>query len=232
MNRPPEQAEQTELPGSQHHELGDTDSALADAPPLWDTPADSPLDIDFISGVETEDVRQPSSHVLNDAIEHDQASEPSPPPRSGPPRVDEWQHFFSRIVIGTLTDFYVTIAFRGIDEDRLTEKETEMLIMRKEERDSIARPLAEFANKTPYLRKRGRLIVSSAASVESLVALGMWFSRVNRIARKYRANSRTRTVRGNANVSNGSNAHQANANGNGSSPAERTGFSIYNPGSG
>jgi hypothetical protein len=174
--------------------------------------------------------------ALNAAIERpDEADDsPPPPPRTGPPKVDEWQHFFSKVIIGTLTDFYVSAAFRGIDEDTLSEREAKSLVMTKNERDAISRPLAEFANKTPYLRKRGRLIVSSADSVESLVTLGMWFSRVNRIARKYRPTraQRPRTVRSNTDVSSGQGSPNPASNGNESGTRDWAEFHVFNPGSG
>lgn len=220
-------------------ESGDTDSVEGNARPLWDDNfiedalvVDDPNTADFEPPPDYRD----SAAALNAAIEAPEAdSDPPPPgPRTGPPKVEEWQHFFSKIIIGTLTDFYVTAAFKGIDEDVLTEREAKSLVMTKNERDAIARPLAEFANKTPYLRKRGRLIVSSADSVESLVTLGMWFSRVNRIARKYRPTraQRPRTVRGHTDVSSGQGSPNPTANGAEPGTRDFSQFSVYNPGSG
>lgn len=107
--------------------------------------------------------------------------------RSGPPVLNEWQDFFSRIVIRTATDFYIDQAFRGIDEDRLSDHEIERIRMAQEERDRIAHPFAEFANKNKWMRKHGRAIISGAGMSDSFIALGMWYRRVNRIARKYKA---------------------------------------------
>ena len=115
-----------------------------------------------------------------------------PPPtkddkvRSGPPLVGEWQDFFSRIVIRSATNWYIDAAFRGIDEDMLSEREIEHIQMMPEERDRIAKPFAEFANKIKFLRKHGRVIIAGGGISDSVIALGMWMRRVNRIARKYR----------------------------------------------
>lgn len=106
--------------------------------------------------------------------------------KSTPPRVDEWQDFFSRTVIKLATDWWINTAFKGIDENLLTEREIQRIRLEKDQRDRIARPFAELANKVKFVRKHGRLIVSSTDSVESAVELGQWFMRVNRIASKYR----------------------------------------------
>lgn len=115
---------------------------------------------------------------------------PEPPDKgdkakAGPPRLDEWQDFFSRVLIRSATDWYVNWAFRGVDEDALSEREVNRITLEKEERDRIARPFAELANKSKFTRKHGRMIVSLTDSWDSLVAIGAWYTRVNRISRKY-----------------------------------------------
>src|SRR5215475_12349234 len=79
-----------------------------------------------------------------------------PPPdesskaKSSPPRIDEWQDFFSRILIKTATDFYINAAFEGIDEDLLTDADVERIRMAPEERDRIAKPFSEMVNKIKF----------------------------------------------------------------------------------
>jgi hypothetical protein len=124
--------------------------------------------------------------------------------KAGPPRVDQWQDFFSRVVIRTVTNFYIDAAFRGIDEDLLSDREIEAIRMTEEERDRLARPFAEFANKSKIMRRYGRLVISSGGMVDSFIALGMWVRRVSRISRKYK----NRTVQ--ANVSTGQNQPSQN----------------------
>lgn len=143
-----------------------------------------------------------------------QAAEKKPvkaAPKSGPPNLDEWQDFFSRIAIRFACDWYITFAFRGIDEDIVSERDLKRLRLTPEERQEIARPFAEFANKSKLLRKHGRTIVATADSFESMVTLGMWFSRVNRIANKYRPQKeRKNNVDSGSNESNGAGDQRRN----------------------
>jgi hypothetical protein len=106
--------------------------------------------------------------------------------KSAPPNLDEWMDFVSRVLIRAATDFYIDAAFRDIDEEWLSEREVERIKLSETERDRIARPLAELANKAKFTRKHGRSIIALSGSVDSVIQLGMWFSRVNRIAAKYR----------------------------------------------
>lgn len=106
--------------------------------------------------------------------------------KSGVPNIDEWMGFFSRVVIRMSTDFYIDYAFRGIDEDMLSDREVERIKLSESERDRIARPFAEYSYKSKFMRKHGRMIIASADSIDAVLQLGMWFSRVNRIAGKYR----------------------------------------------
>lgn len=111
-------------------------------------------------------------------------------PKKTAPDVDEWLDFFSRIVIRFMTEWYADYMFRGIDEDLITDNDAAKLALTEEERDTIGRPFAEFAYKNPYLKKHGRQIVAFSDSFESAVILGRWFTRVNRIAAKYRPEKR------------------------------------------
>jgi hypothetical protein len=148
-------------------------------------------------------------------------------PKAGPPNIDEWMDFFSRIVIRFLTEWYVDLIFRGIDEDDISDRDAAKLLLTEEERNTIARPFAEYANKNPYMRKHGRQIVAFADSFESVVMLGRWFARVNRVAKKYKPrkqNVRSTVQRMGAN-GNGSSGESAESTANGSHQ-----FSVFNPG--
>jgi hypothetical protein len=143
-------------------------------------------------------------------------------PKSGPPKVDEWLDFFSRVVLRVLTDWYISFAFSGVDEDALSERDIERIKMSKKERDHIAQPLAEFANKSKIARKHGRVVIAAADSIDSIYVLTLWAARVNRVARKYKPGKRQKNER----------SGQAAQNGN-AGPKERFGQPfIYNPGSG
>jgi hypothetical protein len=149
--------------------------------------------------------------------------------KTGPPTGDEWLDFFSRIVIRFITEWYADMAFHGIDEDIVSEHDAAKLLLTQEERDTIARPFAEFANRNPYLRKHGRQIVAFADSFESMVILGQWFTRVNRLARKYKRMVHKPTVQGRS-ESNGDKQQGPAGNGHSSEPI--TGIGVFNPGSG
>ena len=107
-------------------------------------------------------------------------------PKSTMPSLDEWMDFFSRVLLRTATDFYIDWAFRGIDENTLTERDIERIKMTDEERDRIARPFSEFAYKNKFTRKHGREIIATAGSIDAILQLGLWYSRVSRIAAKYK----------------------------------------------
>lgn len=144
-----------------------------------------PLDIG--SDVTGPDVPEPS--FRDDIQEGDSEA------RTGPPKVGEWQTFFSRIVIKYGTDLYMNMMLRDIEPDELTPAEIAQLGLSSDERKAIARPFAEFANKSKLARKHGRMIVSSADSVESAMILMRWGRTVSRIGRKHRK-PKVRPVRG------------------------------------
>lgn len=124
---------------------------------------------------------------------------------SKPPSLDEWQNFFGKIVLRVACDWYLNYAFRGIDEEMLTDREIERLALTDDERRLIVTPIAELSSKSKLMRKHGRTIVSSGEAFQSLIVLGAWFSRVNRIAAKYRP--RVAQMR----VNNGSSGQSASA---------------------
>lgn len=149
-------------------------------------------------------------------------------PQTGPPKLDEWMDFFSRVVFRTLCDFYIDFAFRGIDEDVIQPKHLAQLKLTKEERNEIAVPLASYANKSKFLRKHGRSIVSAADSVDALIVLGMWVARVNRIAAKYRPK-----VRKPGNERFSQSPPNGTVNGHDGPPVvDGSAFQVFNPGTG
>jgi hypothetical protein len=158
--------------------------------------------------------------------------------KTGPPGADEWLDFFSRIILKIGMDLYVDAAFRQVDEEKVSEADLQRIKVRKDERDTIARPFAEFAVKNPVARKHGRQIVALTDSIESLMTLGIWMRRVNRVAKKYQPpkQQKPRNIRikeasqdGNRRPTQG-NPGEQQASPNGSGYA--TGYSVYNPGSG
>lgn len=148
-------------------------------------------------------------------ISADNSPSPDDSPRdakAGPPSLDEWTKFFSRIALRLACDWYLSFAFRGIDEDLLTDREIERLAMTDDERKRIAVPFAELSHKSKFMRKHGRMIVSSGDAFDAAITFGAWMSRVNRIANRYRK----RDIRVNgatANGSSGPSSPQAGANG-------------------
>ncbi|HVH71539.1 MAG TPA: hypothetical protein VNB49_10565 [Candidatus Dormibacteraeota bacterium] len=107
-------------------------------------------------------------------------------PKNGPPNVDEWQRFIANVILRVGTEWYIAYAFRGIEEDVLTDREVDRLALTDEERGLISTPFAELANKSKFMRKHGRMIVASGDAFNALVVIGIWMSRVNRIANRHR----------------------------------------------
>lgn len=157
--------------------------------------------------------------------------------KTGPPSGDEWLDFFSRIVLKVGINLYTDLAFRGVDESQVTEEDLRRIQVKKQERDTIARPFAEFATKNKMLRKHGREVVALTDSLESLMTLGILLRRINRVAAKYKRKGhpvKARAVHVREEATNGDNG-QATGNagiggtGNGRVP---NGYSLFNPGSG
>lgn len=114
-----------------------------------------------------------------------------PDAKSGIPKADEFQRFFSKVVIRMLVDGWLLLAFRGIDEDMLSDRDLERIELTEEERWTLARPFAEFSVKSKFMRKHGRMIIASTDSAESGYVLFRWMFRVNSVAAKYRRQQRT-----------------------------------------
>lgn len=132
--------------------------------------------------------------------------------KTGPPSIDEWTGFFSRVVLRAVCDFYINAAFRGIDEESLSDREVERLAMTEDERKLIVVPFAELSNKSKFMRRHGRMIVASGDAVNSVIVLGAWMTRVNRIAAKYRP-KQARNVRINGSSGQGTPSATQEANG-------------------
>lgn len=159
---------------------------------------------------------------------------PTPPPRDaskGMPALDEWMDFFSRIFLRVICDWYISFAFRGVDESALSDREIDRLQLSDEERKRIAVPLSELSYKSKLMRKHGRTIIASGGAFDALITIGMWASRVNRIAARYRP----RTVQGKV-FGRDSSGPDAQANGTegaeGSNGGRIGNWTIYNPNAG
>jgi hypothetical protein len=175
--------------------------------PEGDTDSDGEFDGEFFENLTPEDFRStmgPTADEVVDAIIVDSPPDDKPAarsrsrsrapkdeseprdPKAGPPSLDEWSKFFSRVVLRVATQWYLNYAFRGIDEDTLSEREIERLALTDEERKTIAVPFAELSNKSKFMRKHGRTLVASGDAFNSMVVMGAWMSRVNKIAAKHR----------------------------------------------
>lgn len=169
--------------------LNDYDAAL-DNEPLPNADA-------YIGGSASEDAspEQPDIEDRKEAFKSRLKSGWTPPTEkvanlpargAGVPTIDEWLDFFSRIVVATLTDFAIEMAFRGVDEELLSDREIQSIKLAPDERDRIAKPFAEFAHRNKFTRKHGREIIAAAGSIDAVLQLGLWYTRMTRIAMKYR----------------------------------------------
>ena len=146
----------------------------ADAEGLFDVPIGEPLFAEDETGDGIDDSR------LRQKVEE------TPSPRDakpGVPSLDEWLDFFSRILLRVACDWYIDFAFRGVDENSLTDREIDRIQMTEEERKRIAVPLAELSHKSKLMRRHGRTIIASGGAFDAIIALGAWTRRVQRIAR-------------------------------------------------
>jgi hypothetical protein len=152
---------------------------------LFDAPIGTPLFDEHETG-----------DSIGDSRLKTEPKEPPPPRDANPgiPSLDEWMDFFSRIVLRVACDWYIEWAFRGVDEQTLTDREIERVQLTHEERQRIAVPLAELSHKSKLMRRHGRTIVASGGVFDAIVALGTWTSRVNRIARKHKPKTMTGRV--------------------------------------
>lgn len=208
-------------------QLGDVTGSETDADPEDDNIGDI---------VDAEIVADPPEAIEAPSKSRTRSKRDTVPPsrtaKAGPPTLDEWQQFFGRVVLRTACDWYITWAFRGVDEDDLSDREVERIAMSDDERDRIAVPFAELSNKSKFMRKHGRLVVSSGDSFYALVALGAWASRVNRIAAKHKP----KIVQGKAQANGSGGTSQANgapfAEGANGGRIPNGPFRVFGPGSG
>lgn len=155
----------------------DLDDGEATDLPEFDAPIGPPLFDEHETG-----------DTVDDSRLRQEAQEPPPPreAKAGIPSIDEWMDFFSRIVLRVLCDWYINWAFRGVDENSLTDREVDRLQMTQEERLRIASPFAELSHKSKLMRKHGRTIIASGGVFDAVIAIGVWTSRVNRIAARHK----------------------------------------------
>lgn len=194
------------------------DADFAELPPMEDFPSMG----SFVSSGDTVD-----AEVINDpetvtlpAIETRSSSRSRRAKRdneprdakSGAPSLEEWERFFSRVVMRCVQKWYINWAFRGVDEDLLTERELDRLDLTDDELDLITVPFAELSAKSRFMRKHGRMIVASGDAVNALIVLGAWASRVNRIANKYKP-KHAKPVRGEVYTNGSSRQGSATPNG-------------------
>lgn len=169
---------------------------------------------------------------IDDGSRLRQRVEEPPPPRDakpGIPSLDEWLDFFSRIVLRVMCDWYIEWAFRGVDENILTDREVDRIQMSDAERQRISVPLAELSHKSKFMRRHGRTIVASGGAFDAIVALGTWTRRVNRISRRHKP----RTVQGkivHERTRSGQPASDGAANAGANGGTVPGGFTIINPG--
>jgi hypothetical protein len=187
---------------------------------VFDVPIGAPLFDEFESGDGIEDSR------LRQKVED---VPPARDAKPGIPALDEWLDFFSRILLRVMCDWYIEFAFRGVDENSLTDREIDRIQMTEEERKRISVPLAELSHKSKFMRKHGRTIIASGGAFDAIVALGAWTRRVQRIASRHK----TRTVPGRVfNERTGQGSSEASGSGyagaNGGNVAG--GVTIINPG--
>lgn len=154
------------------------------------------------------------------------------------PTVAEWQDFIGRTALRFITDGYITLMLRDI-EHLLSEHERELIRLSKQDLTDLAAPMAELAYKSPMLRKRGRLIVASADSIEAVWTLVFWMRRVQRIAKRHQIELRQQNaaqsnvyIRPEDVINANGNLRKDQGSGGNVRPEEGFGPTLYNPGTG
>jgi hypothetical protein len=210
---------------------GDTNSESASA----DYPsADVPFDASGIrattppAGFYDDPKKAPADKILTEEAKlpprFAEKPEQGPKPKAGPPTLDEWQDFFARVVFLTLAEWYVSWAFRGIPEEVISDEDLQRCVLSREERQVIAQPLSELANKSSIARKHGRQVIAFFESAEAFILIGMWMAKVHRVASKYKPKKEGRRERlgPDAPAGNGANTR----------PAFDPSIQVFNPGTG
>lgn len=202
----------------------------ADSVDNFDPDADSVFDPDDVTVLDVS--TGPDIFKPVDVVPADLPADLPPKPdtkkftaRTGPPSLEEWQDFIGKIVLRTVTEFYLDFALRDI-RDLLSDREMEEIRLTKDELKDLAAPFASLAYKSKLARKRGRQIIEASNSIEAMFALMIWTRRVNRITKKYRAPKNPKKA-----VQQHGNSGQYVEQG---TPEELGGFApgIFNPGTG
>jgi hypothetical protein len=87
----------------------------------------------------------------------------------------------------TALDAYVVWMLRDID---LSPQEEQAIALSKEDLKEMSAPFASIAAKSKIGQKHGRSIIAAADSYESILALAIWMRRVNKIAKRHKAESK------------------------------------------
>lgn len=177
-----------ELPQDMQEGYGagaDNDGGISEGYSFGDMSDGSVIDAEIVDEP-NENTEKPASRARRTRVASTPKTGGQREAKAGPPSLDEWTGFFSRVVLRVTTEWYISYAFRGIDEDVLSEREIERLAMTDEERQMIAVPFAEISHKSKFMRKHGRMIVASGDAFNAMVVIGSWASRVNRIASRHR----------------------------------------------
>lgn len=130
--------------------------------------------------------RRPIGRPPKHAAPEKEEGAPPPPPKIRAPDFREWHEFTSTIVLKWICRGYIGWAFRGIEREQiLNSAELKAIEPDLEMLHAASMPFAHFANKNKFLKKNGRAIIDSTTGIESVIALGMWMSTVNRIAKRH-----------------------------------------------
>lgn len=133
---------------------------------------------------------RPRNRRITDAVPPSSkrsGEKPVPPPKVRAPDFSEWHDYLGNFAIKWITRGYVAFVFRGVDRyELLSDQDNQALELDDEQLSDVAKPLAHLANRSKIATKYGRVVIDSSDGVIACIQLGMWGSRVNRIARKYR----------------------------------------------
>lgn len=202
-----------------------------------DSATDAAAEFEAID-VETIDVSSENSPFDDVTLEIEDAPEKprktvGGKPKTGAPSVDEWQDFIGRIVLTTLTDFYLDYALKGIS-DQLTDRELRQVRLSKQDLKDMAAPIATLAQGSKFAAKRGRALIAASDSIEAIIVMVLWMKKVNKIAKKYRPQraAQPRTVRGNVVPQPQQNSEEMNYGTPGQFQEQGPGDGAYGPGVG
>lgn len=213
--------------------------------PAVDSDSDTSADFEPVDVEQVNVENAPMDDVFNPMAEDVEDSGPrtkSKRATTKAPSLDEWQDFIGRIVLTTLTDFYLDFALKGIS-DQLTDRELRQVRLSKQDLKDMAAPIATLAQGSKFAQKRGRALIAASDSIEAVIVMVLWMKKVNKIAKKYRPvqQRQPRTVRGNVvntqtqpqETNNGPTGQfQEQGPGYGDAGPGVGGFPLFNPGAG